>query len=51
MSGELLQLLHVQDSKAEYDIMTLDEPWFDLSIDQELIWLPADAPVLDRRGL
>jgi hypothetical protein len=31
-----------------HDIVTLDESWFDLSIDHELIWLPAGASVFDR---
>jgi hypothetical protein len=33
---------------AWHDVVTFDESWFYLSIDHELIWLPAGAPVLDR---
>jgi hypothetical protein len=43
MSSELLQLLHIQEARVWYDAVTLDELWFYLSTDYELIWLPAGA--------
>jgi hypothetical protein len=49
MSGELLQPLQVQKAKALHKIVTIDESEFYLSNDHELIWLPAGAPVLDRK--
>jgi hypothetical protein len=48
MSGELLQLLQVQEARTWHDVVTLDESWFYLSTDHELIWLPAGASILDR---
>jgi hypothetical protein len=37
MSGELLQLLQVQEARIWHDTVILDESWFYLSIDYELI--------------
>jgi hypothetical protein len=50
ISGERLQLLRIQDAGAWHDIATLDESWFYLSTDHELIWLPAGPPVRRSAG-
>jgi histone-lysine N-methyltransferase SETMAR len=39
LSRELLRILQVKRDRAWHDIITLDESWFYLSMDHELIWL------------
>jgi hypothetical protein len=35
-------MFEVQRDRAWYDIVTLDEPWFNLSTEYEFVWLPQD---------
>jgi hypothetical protein len=39
-----------QQGRWWHDIITLDESWFYLNTDHELIWLPADEKVPEKEG-
>jgi hypothetical protein len=41
-------MLEVQRDRAWHNIVTLDEPWFYLSTDYELVWLLRDEKVPER---
>jgi hypothetical protein len=42
LSRRVLRILEVQHDRVEHDIVTLDESWFCLSTDYELVWPPRD---------
>jgi hypothetical protein len=48
LSRRLLSLLTTQQERWWHDTVTLDESWFDLNTDHELIWLRADEKVPER---
>jgi hypothetical protein len=48
LSRRLLRMLEVQRDRGWHDIVTLDESWFYLSTDYELVWLPRDENVPER---
>jgi hypothetical protein len=41
-------MLELQRDRAWHNIVTLDESWFYLSTDYELVWLPRDEKVPER---
>jgi hypothetical protein len=38
MAGELLRILLVQGARQWHDLVTLDEPWFSLGSEHDLMW-------------
>jgi hypothetical protein len=48
LSQELLQMLERQKQRYWHDIVTLDESWFDLNTDHELIWLQPEGEIPER---
>jgi histone-lysine N-methyltransferase SETMAR len=48
LSRELLTILQQQQQRSWHDIVTLDESWFYLNTDHELIWLQPDAEIPER---
>jgi hypothetical protein len=48
LSRELLTVLETQQSNGWHDIVTLDEPWFYLSPDDECIWLALEESMPNR---
>jgi hypothetical protein len=38
MAGELLRVLSVQGAHQWHDLVTLDESWFDLRSQHDLMW-------------
>jgi histone-lysine N-methyltransferase SETMAR len=50
MAGELLRVLWVQDTRQWHDLVMLDESWFDLRSEHDLMWTAPREIVLDREG-
>jgi hypothetical protein len=50
LSRRLLRLLEVQRDRPWHEIVTLDESWFSLSTDYEIVWLPQNEKVPEREG-
>jgi hypothetical protein len=48
LSQKLLQILRTQKARSWADIVTLDESWFYLATDYELIWLDQGGKVPER---
>jgi hypothetical protein len=48
LSRQLFSMLEIQQVRCWHNIVTLDESWFSLSTDHEMIWLQSDEKVLDR---
>jgi hypothetical protein len=48
LSRELLAVLEAQQSRGWDDIVTLDESWFEFSMNHERIWFAREEPVPDR---
>jgi hypothetical protein len=48
LSQELLSMLQRQKQRSWHDIVTLDESWFYLNTDHELIWLQPDGEIPER---
>jgi hypothetical protein len=45
LSQQLLSMLEIQRVRFWHNIVTLDESWFYLSTDHEMIWLQSDEKV------
>jgi hypothetical protein len=45
---QLLSVLERQERRSWHDMVTLDESWFYLSVDHELIWLQPDEKTAER---
>jgi hypothetical protein len=41
-------MLERQERRSWHDVVTLDEPWFYLRTDHELIWSQPDAEIPER---
>jgi hypothetical protein len=41
-------MLEIQHDRVWHDIVTLDESWFYLNTDDELVWLPQGEKVPER---
>jgi hypothetical protein len=50
LSRQLLSMLEIQQVRCWHDIVTLDESWFYLSMDHEMISLQSDEKVPEREG-
>jgi ABC-type uncharacterized transport system YnjBCD substrate-binding protein len=48
LSQELLSMLERQKQRSWHDIVTLDESWFYLNTNHELIWLQPDGEIPER---
>jgi hypothetical protein len=48
LSHELLPMLEQQKQRSWHNIVTLDESWFCLDTDHELIWLQPDGEIPER---
>jgi hypothetical protein len=48
LSQELLPMLEQQKQRSWHDIVTLDDSWFYLNTDHELIWLHPDGEIPER---
>jgi hypothetical protein len=48
LSRELLAMLQRQEQRSQHDIVILDESWFCLNADPELIWLQSDEGIPER---
>lgn len=48
LSRQLLSMLEIQQVRSWHDIVTLDESWFYLCTDHEMIWLQSDEKVPER---
>jgi hypothetical protein len=48
LSQELLSVLERQEPRSWHDIVTLDESWFYVNTDHELIWLRRDEEIPEK---
>jgi hypothetical protein len=48
LSQQLLPVLERHERQSWYDMVTLDEAWFYLNMDHELIWLQPEEKILER---
>jgi hypothetical protein len=47
-AGELLRVLSMQGVRQWHDVVTLDESWFDLRSEYDLMWTAPGAIIPDR---